>query len=442
MWLRGRCRSRAWSRRGGRSPSAVRPAERISWSLWSCSERLGRRGLGAGRRRSRLRGKRPYAIAIALEQRGLAAAVLADEERHPKPGLRSSPSSEQLPDRGDARRPFCGVVGGVVVRRDAAYRPLVPSARHPSSIRARLCVLAAAPVPLSARRSEWAHAARRRGRHLRGRRRHPLAQGQGRGVRRAARRVAPRPTRSRPSRPTSPARCASGAPAWAGARCSRCPPRRPTLTLTVLEVHEAFERIAALSGAGSQAARAAALPSCSGARPPTSRRAARRRDRRAPSGRARRALVAERGGRGACPLAAVRRAAMLRGATGRGRRRGARRRRGRARRRSGSRSGRRCGRCWPRTAPDVAGGDGEGRRRRGRGRHQARRHPDPGAPRAATTSAVSPARLDDITARLPEVVEVARSLPATSLVLDGEAIALDEDGPAAAVPGDRVAHAP
>ncbi|WKN50248.1 ATP-dependent DNA ligase [Nocardioides sp. Arc9.136] len=36
--------------------------------------------------------------------------------------------------------------------------------------------------------------------------------------------------------------------------------------------------------------------------------------------------------------------------------------------------------------------------------------------------------LDDITARLPEVVEVARSLPATSFVLDGEAIALDAEG--------------
>ncbi len=36
--------------------------------------------------------------------------------------------------------------------------------------------------------------------------------------------------------------------------------------------------------------------------------------------------------------------------------------------------------------------------------------------------------LEDITARLPEVVEVARSLPATSFVLDGEALALGEDG--------------
>ena len=36
--------------------------------------------------------------------------------------------------------------------------------------------------------------------------------------------------------------------------------------------------------------------------------------------------------------------------------------------------------------------------------------------------------LDDITARLPEVVDVARSLPVGSIVLDGETIALDADG--------------
>lgn len=36
--------------------------------------------------------------------------------------------------------------------------------------------------------------------------------------------------------------------------------------------------------------------------------------------------------------------------------------------------------------------------------------------------------LDDVTARIPEVVEAALALPATSFVLDGEAIALHEDG--------------
>ena len=47
--------------------------------------------------------------------------------------------------------------------------------------------------------------------------------------------------------------------------------------------------------------------------------------------------------------------------------------------------------------------------------------------------------LDDITARVPEIVEAARALPARELVLDGEAIALRPDGRAAAVPGHRVA---
>jgi DNA ligase-1 len=36
--------------------------------------------------------------------------------------------------------------------------------------------------------------------------------------------------------------------------------------------------------------------------------------------------------------------------------------------------------------------------------------------------------LDDITDRLPEVVEIARALPASEFVLDGEALALDEQG--------------
>jgi DNA ligase-1 len=47
---------------------------------------------------------------------------------------------------------------------------------------------------------------------------------------------------------------------------------------------------------------------------------------------------------------------------------------------------------------------------------------------AADTVVVATRSLDDITARLPEVVEVARSLPASSFVLDGEALALDEAG--------------
>jgi DNA ligase-1 len=42
--------------------------------------------------------------------------------------------------------------------------------------------------------------------------------------------------------------------------------------------------------------------------------------------------------------------------------------------------------------------------------------------------AIATRSLDDITERLPEVVEVVRSLPGGDLVLDGEAIAMDDDG--------------
>lgn len=49
-------------------------------------------------------------------------------------------------------------------------------------------------------------------------------------------------------------------------------------------------------------------------------------------------------------------------------------------------------------------------------------HRDGDEVRVATRS------LEDITARLPEVVEVARALPAQRFVLDGEALALDDDG--------------
>ena len=50
--------------------------------------------------------------------------------------------------------------------------------------------------------------------------------------------------------------------------------------------------------------------------------------------------------------------------------------------------------------------------------------------------------LDEIGSRLPEVVEVARSLSATDLILDGEALTVPESGTPATVPGDRVAPRP
>jgi DNA ligase-1 len=48
--------------------------------------------------------------------------------------------------------------------------------------------------------------------------------------------------------------------------------------------------------------------------------------------------------------------------------------------------------------------------------------------REGSDVAVFTRTLDDVTARLPEVVEVALALPARAIVLDGEAIALREDG--------------
>ncbi len=48
--------------------------------------------------------------------------------------------------------------------------------------------------------------------------------------------------------------------------------------------------------------------------------------------------------------------------------------------------------------------------------------------RAGTEVAVFTRSLDDITERVPEIAELVRSLPAQELVLDGEAIALDDTG--------------
>jgi DNA ligase-1 len=48
--------------------------------------------------------------------------------------------------------------------------------------------------------------------------------------------------------------------------------------------------------------------------------------------------------------------------------------------------------------------------------------------RSGDTVRIATRTLEDITARLPEVAEVARALPATAFVLDGEALALDDEG--------------
>ena len=60
--------------------------------------------------------------------------------------------------------------------------------------------------------------------------------------------------------------------------------------------------------------------------------------------------------------------------------------------------------------------------------------------RHGTDVAVFTRTLDDITARVPEVVEAVRALPVTAAVFDGEAIALGPNGRPLAVPGHGRAH--
>jgi DNA ligase-1 len=198
-------------------------------------------------------------------------------------------------------------------------------------------------------------------------------------------------------------------------------------SLTVAEVHEAFDRLAALSGAGSQAARAAAVSELFG------RATAEEQQwlRGVVTGEVRQgaldSLVQEGLAAAAdVPLAAVRRAAMLGGSTV-----------------AVARAAfagvealaevrlevlRPVLPMLASSAPDVAA---------------ALVKAGSGAPvavdqkldgiriqvhRAGSEVVVATRSLEDITARLPEVVEVALGLPATSFVLDGEALALDDAG--------------
>ncbi|HYF73460.1 MAG TPA: ATP-dependent DNA ligase [Nocardioides sp.] len=212
---------------------------------------------------------------------------------------------------------------------------------------------------------------------------------------------------------------------WRG--LTALPPPAERSTLTVLEVHEAFERIAALAGAGSQAARAAAVAELFG------RATAEEQQwlRGVVTGEVRQgaldSLVQEGLAAAAgVPLAAVRRAAMLAGSTvavaaaafegvealGE----------------IGLHVGRPVLPMLASSAPDLAA---------------ALAKAGGGAPVAVDTKldgiriqvhrsgadvVVATRSLEDITARLPEVVSVALALPAESFVLDGEALALTEDG--------------
>ena len=209
------------------------------------------------------------------------------------------------------------------------------------------------------------------------------------------------------------------------------PPAAAAPTLSVAEAHEAFERMGLLSGSGSQAARATELTQL------FERATSEEQEYLAllVMGELRQgaldgvmlAAVAEAAG---VPGEAVRRAVMLRGATG----------------------------------PVAAAALAEGVAGLGRFRLEVGQ---PLRPMLASTAADVPAAmakaaegaedapvavewkvdgirvqvhregddvrvftrsLDDITARVPEIVEAVASLPATSVVLDGEAVALDEAG--------------
>jgi DNA ligase-1 len=208
------------------------------------------------------------------------------------------------------------------------------------------------------------------------------------------------------------------------------PPPAAEPSLTVLEVHEAFERIAAVSGSGSQQARATATAELFGrataAEQPWLRGVV--------TGEVRQgaldSLVQEGlAAAGGVPLVAVRRAAMMAGST---------------------------------VAVSVAALTG-GEEALAAFVLEVGRPVLPMLASSATTVEAAMAKagggpdrpvaidtkldgiriqvhrrgddvvvatrsLEDITARLPEVVEVTRALPATDLVLDGEVLALDDQG--------------
>ena len=212
---------------------------------------------------------------------------------------------------------------------------------------------------------------------------------------------------------------------WRGLQTLPPPASEPRLT--VLEVHDSFDRIAALSGAGSQAARADAVTALFGAATAEEQRWL----RGLVTGEVRQgaldSLVQEGLAAAAgVPLAAVRRAAMLAGSTVAV---------ASAALLGGEESlatyGLEVGRpvlpMLASSAPtlDVAlakAGGGEVAVDAKLDGIRIQVHRDGDEVRIATRS------LELITERLPEVVEIALALPAARFVLDGEALALDDAG--------------
>ncbi|GAB3019942.1 DNA ligase B [Nocardioides flavus (ex Wang et al. 2016)] len=214
---------------------------------------------------------------------------------------------------------------------------------------------------------------------------------------------------------------------WRGVSDLPAPADQPSLT--VLEVHEAFEAMSRLSGPGSQNARKEAVADLFG----RATAAEQRWLQAVVTGNVRQgaldavtqeavALVAE------VPLAAVRRAAMLAGSTVAAA--GAAFAGEEALAAIGLEVGRPVLPMLASSAPDVATAmadlSGEGGTEVAIDakldgiRIQVHRHDD--------QVLVVTRSLDDITGRLPEVVDVARSLPAHRFVLDGEALTLGDDG--------------
>jgi DNA ligase-1 len=196
-------------------------------------------------------------------------------------------------------------------------------------------------------------------------------------------------------------------------------------TLTVAEVHHAFDRIAALAGTGSQTARAEAVRDLFGRATAEEQRWL----RGVLTGNVRQgaldALVQEGlAAASGAPLTAVRRAAMLAGGTvpiSRAAFEGEQ-----ALDEIGLEVGRPVLPMLASSAPDVAAAMAKAGGRVSIDTKldgiRIQVHKDGDDVVIATRS------LDVITERLPEVVDIVRSLPADRLVLDGEAIALGDDG--------------
>lgn len=212
---------------------------------------------------------------------------------------------------------------------------------------------------------------------------------------------------------------------------SSLPDPADTPVLSVLDVHAAFDQIASLAGAGSQAERAAAVADLFGRATATEQEWLRGAVTGAVRQGALGAIVQEAVAAAAdVPVTAVRRAAMFAGSTvavavaalsgGE-----------KALAAFGLEVGRPVSPMLASSAPDLAAAMAK-----------AAGGSDPGpvaidvkldgiriqVHRSGQEVLISTRSLDDITDRLPEVVTLALSLPASTFVLDGEALALGEGG--------------